>query len=97
MICNMGYVMIKVENVVRDRLAVLAAEKGTTIAGLVSDLAAHTLTESERAERTPAMLREKPGRTPTERDREADAELTCRFGDCVVLVGLQVGFLPPGC
>ncbi|WP_141662941.1 hypothetical protein [Streptomyces sp. Wb2n-11] len=63
-----GDTTIKVEDTVRDRLALLAAEKGTTIAGLVSDFAAHTPTESERAERvarTLSVLRDFAGYTPT--------------------------------
>ncbi|MEV0530131.1 hypothetical protein AB0I66_42680 [Streptomyces sp. NPDC050439] len=81
----MAHTTIKVEDTVRDRLAVLAAEKGTSIAQLVSDFAAHTPTASERAERTErtlALLREMSGYTPSpERDREADAELARRLGD----------------
>lgn len=40
---------IKVDNEVRDRLATLAAERGTTIGGLVADLAGATRTTAERA------------------------------------------------
>ncbi|MFI0738273.1 hypothetical protein ACH4PU_09285 [Streptomyces sp. NPDC021100] len=97
----MAYVSIEVEETVRDRLAVLAAERGTTMARLVGDLAARTPTEGERAARaarTPVgpRLPEKPDGTTAERDGEADAELIRRIGDCVVSVGLQAGFLPPG-
>lgn len=65
---GMAHTTIKVESVVRDRLATLAAENGTSIAQLVSDFAAHTPTESERAERTArtlAVLREMSGYTQT--------------------------------
>ncbi|WP_093803051.1 hypothetical protein [Streptomyces sp. Wb2n-11] len=79
----MAHTTIKVEDTVRDRLALLAAEKGTTIAGLVSDFAAHTPTESERAERvarTLSVLRDFAGYTPTpEQDLQADAELARRL------------------
>jgi hypothetical protein len=81
----MAHTTIKVENTVRDRLATLAAEKGTTIAQLVSDFAVHTPTEDERAERTArtlAVLSEMSGYTPSpEQDRAADAELARRLGD----------------
>ncbi|MFD5569531.1 hypothetical protein [Streptomyces cadmiisoli] len=81
----MAHTTIKVETTVRDRLATLAAEKGTTIAQLVSDFAAHTPTAEERAERTActlAVLSEMSGYTPsTEQDRAADAELARRLGD----------------
>lgn len=45
----MRHVSIEVAETVRDRLAVLAAERGTTIARLVGDFAARTPTKSERA------------------------------------------------
>ncbi|WP_327686530.1 hypothetical protein [Streptomyces sp. NBC_00467] len=81
----MAHTTIKVEGAVRDRLAALAAEKGTSIAQLVSDFAAHTPTESERAERTArtlAVLREMSGYTPDPgQDQAADAELARRLGD----------------
>jgi hypothetical protein len=81
----MAHTTIKVEDTVRDRLAALAAEKGTTIAQLVSDFAAHTPTDAERAERTArtlAVLKEMSGYAPTpEQDRAADAELARRLGD----------------
>ncbi|MGW6262870.1 hypothetical protein [Streptomyces sp. NPDC055085] len=81
----MTHTTIKVETAVRDRLAALAAEKGTSITQLVSDFAAHTPTETERAERTAhtlEILREMSGYTPTpEQDLAADAELTRRLND----------------
>ncbi|MFJ8363832.1 hypothetical protein [Streptomyces sp. NPDC093984] len=42
---------IKVSAAARDRLAVLAAERGTTIRGLVEELAQSTPTQAEYAER----------------------------------------------
>ncbi|UBI37650.1 hypothetical protein [Streptomyces mobaraensis] len=88
---------IEVAETVRDRLAVLAAEKGTTMARLVGDLAARTPTKSERAALT-ARAPSGPGlpEKPEKPDGEADAELIRRIGDCVVSVGVQAGFLPPG-
>ncbi|WP_037884920.1 hypothetical protein [Streptomyces sp. NRRL S-646] len=52
----MAHTTIKVESSVRDRLAILAAEKGTTIAGLVGEFATHTLTQSERDEQVAKTL-----------------------------------------
>lgn len=52
---------IKVDTEVRDRLSVLAAERGTTIGGLVAELAGQTRTAAERArsrEETISYLRE---------------------------------------
>ncbi len=52
---------IKVDSAVRDRLAVLAAQRGATIRDLVSELAARTPTEEELAARhaaATAYLRE---------------------------------------
>jgi hypothetical protein len=40
---------IKVDNEVRDRLATLATERGSTIGGLVAELAGATPTAAERA------------------------------------------------
>jgi hypothetical protein len=81
----MAHTTIKVDSTVRDRLATLAAEKGTTIAQLVSDFAVHTPTEDERAVRTArtlAVLSEMSGYTPSpEQDRTADAELARRLAD----------------
>ncbi|MDN5932108.1 MAG: hypothetical protein L0I24_13755 [Pseudonocardia sp.] len=42
---------IKVDSVVRDRLAVLAAQRGATIRDLVTELAANTPTQEELAAR----------------------------------------------
>lgn len=81
----MAHTTIKVDSSVRDRLAILAAEKDTTIAGLVGEFAAHTPTQSERAEltaKTLAVLQEMSGYVPSpEQDRAADAELARRLGD----------------
>jgi len=61
------------------------AEKGTTIAQLVSDFAVHTPTEDERAERTArtlVALNEMSGYAPSpKQDRAADAEPARRLGD----------------
>ncbi|MFJ3229375.1 hypothetical protein ACIPJS_39670 [Streptomyces sp. NPDC086783] len=57
----MSDAMIRVPAEVRDRLAVLAESRGTSIRSLVQEFAESTLTEeerSERAERTRAYLAE---------------------------------------
>ncbi|KUL34737.1 hypothetical protein [Streptomyces regalis] len=80
----MAHTTIKVESSIRDRLAILAAEKDTTIAGLVGEFATHTLTQSERDEqiaKTLEVLHALSGYTPDpEQDRAADDELTRRLG-----------------
>ncbi|WP_050371224.1 hypothetical protein [Streptomyces acidiscabies] len=80
----MAHTTIKVDSSIRDRLAILAAEKGTTIAGLVGEFATHTPTRSERAERvakTLEVLHALSGYTPDpEQDRMADEELARRLG-----------------
>jgi hypothetical protein len=63
---------IKVPTEVRDRLAVLAASRSTTIGRLVADLAETTLTDEERAERaeeTRRIVREQTGYTVTADDQ----------------------------
>jgi hypothetical protein len=63
---------IKVPTEVRDRLAVLAASRSTTIGRLVADLAETTLTDEERAERAEAtrrIVREQTGHTVTADDQ----------------------------
>ena len=81
---GMAHTTIKVESSVRDRLAILAAEKDTTIAGLVAEFATHTLTQSERDEqvaKTLEVLHALSGYAPDpEQDRAADDELTRRLG-----------------
>lgn len=65
---------IKVEAAVRDRLAVLAAERGTTIGGLVAELAGATPTAEERARsraETIAYIREHFNPDFSEADVEA--------------------------
>ncbi|WP_037599617.1 hypothetical protein [Streptacidiphilus rugosus] len=47
----MGNTTIQVTTEVRDHLAVLAAERGTTIGALVASFSASQLTDQERAER----------------------------------------------
>lgn len=47
---------IKVDSTVRDRLAVLAAQRGATIRDLVTELAANTPTQEELATRHAAAL-----------------------------------------
>jgi hypothetical protein len=42
---------IKTSEAVRDRLRILAAERGTTITDLLEDLAARELTDAEREQR----------------------------------------------
>ncbi|MEU3616497.1 hypothetical protein ABZ725_29950 [Streptomyces sp. NPDC006872] len=57
----MSDAMIRVPAEVRDRLAVIAESRGTSIRSLVQDFAESTLTEEERrerAERTRAYLAE---------------------------------------
>ncbi|MDT0438662.1 MULTISPECIES: hypothetical protein [Streptomyces] len=80
----MAHTTIKVESSIRDRLAMLAAEKGTTIAGLVGEFATHTLTQSERDEqvaKTLGVLHALSGYAPDpEQNRTADDELTRRLG-----------------
>ncbi|MGW2937261.1 hypothetical protein ACWDA7_36770 [Streptomyces sp. NPDC001156] len=49
---------IKTTEAVRDRLRILAAERGTTITELLEELAAGELTEAERAERAAEAARE---------------------------------------
>lgn len=81
---GMAHTTIKVESSIRDRLAILAAEKDTTIAGLVGEFATHTLTQSERDEqvaKTLEVLHALSGYAPDpEQDRAADDELTRRLG-----------------
>lgn len=57
----------------RDRLAVLAASRSTTIGRLVADLAETTLTDQERAERAEAtrrVVREQTGHAVTAEERD---------------------------
>jgi hypothetical protein len=74
---------IKVPVIVRDRLAVLAEARGTTIGELVTELARTTLTEAERAERaerTRIQLAEQFGYLVTEADQvRLSAELDALF------------------
>ena len=74
---------IKVPMIVRDRLAVLAESRGTTIGELVTELARTTLTEAERAERaerTRIQLAEQFGYLVTEADQvRLSAELDALF------------------
>lgn len=74
---------IKVPVTVRDRLAVLAEARGTTIGELVTELARTTLTEAERAERaerTRIQLAEQFGYLVTEADQvRLSAELDALF------------------
>ncbi|WP_034087806.1 hypothetical protein [Streptacidiphilus albus] len=74
---------IKVPMTVRDRLAVLAESRGTTIGELVTELARTTLTEAERAERaerTRIQLAEQFGYLVTEADQvRLSAELDALF------------------
>ncbi|MFD8828244.1 hypothetical protein ACFV1C_38660 [Streptomyces sp. NPDC059605] len=49
---------IKTSEEVRDRLRVLAAERGTTITELLEELAGRELTESEREQRAGEAARE---------------------------------------
>ena len=65
---------IKVDSAVRDRLATLARERGTTIRDLVTDLATQTPTQMElqaRAAATAAYLRENLCPDLSEADIEA--------------------------
>jgi hypothetical protein len=65
---------IKVDVGVRDRLATLAAERGTTIGGLVAELAGATRTAEERAKsraETIAYIREHFNPDFSEADVEA--------------------------
>jgi predicted transcriptional regulator len=50
----MADVMIRVPDAVRDRLAVLAEARGTSIRALIQEFAESTLTPEERAERVEA-------------------------------------------
>ncbi|MFE6552595.1 hypothetical protein ACFVHS_29920 [Streptomyces sp. NPDC057746] len=49
---------IKTTEAVRDRLRILAAERGTTITELLEELATGELTEAERAERAAEAAQE---------------------------------------
>ncbi|MFJ4879875.1 hypothetical protein ACIP93_32370 [Streptomyces sp. NPDC088745] len=49
---------IKTSEEVRDRLRVLAAERGTTITELLEEMASRELTESEREQRAAEAARE---------------------------------------
>lgn len=53
----MGLTTIQVDSAVRDRLRTLADAAGTSIGGIVADLAARTLTPAELEERTTAARR----------------------------------------
>ncbi|MCJ0872621.1 hypothetical protein [Streptomyces sp. AP-93] len=64
---------IKVSAATRDRLAVLAAEQGTTIRGLVEELAAGRPTESEFAERAALARAELVSALGTAPSAEAEA------------------------
>lgn len=79
-----AHTTIKVDSSIRDRPAILAAEKDTTIAGLVGEVATHTPPQRERAKiiaKTLADLQEMSGYTPSpEPERVADAELARRPG-----------------
>lgn len=54
---RMGHTTIKVTNEVRDRLALLAKERGCTIGEIVGELALATLTEGELEARRDAAVR----------------------------------------
>ncbi|MGW7671489.1 ribbon-helix-helix protein [Streptomyces sp. NPDC054775] len=60
---------IKTTEAVRDRLRVLAAERGTTITDLLDELAAGELTEAERAERAAAAAARELGVDSPHRSR----------------------------
>lgn len=69
---------IKVSRQARERLARLAAERGSTLKDVVEELAAATLTASELAERelrARAVLAEHFGAEVTEADLAASARL----------------------
>ncbi|MFE9885421.1 hypothetical protein [Streptomyces scopuliridis] len=68
-----GETSIKVSKVARERLGLLASEQGTTIRGLVEELAAERFTSAELAERgekARAYLRDHMGVELTESDEE---------------------------
>ncbi|MFF3844151.1 hypothetical protein [Streptomyces sp. NPDC002328] len=70
----MGDAMIRVPAEVRDRLAVIAESRGTSIRSLVQDFAESTLTEEERrerAERARAYLAEHFGVEVTDEESAA--------------------------
>jgi hypothetical protein len=70
----MAVTTIKVDTSVRDRLATLAAERGTTIGGLVAELAGKTPTAEERTKtraETIAYIREHFNPDFSEADVEA--------------------------
>ncbi|WP_282697565.1 hypothetical protein [Streptomyces sp. CC208A] len=70
----MSDAMIRVPAEVRDRLAVIAESRGTSIRSLVQEFAESTLTEEERrerAERTRAYLAEHFGVDVTEEESAA--------------------------
>ncbi|MER5433372.1 hypothetical protein [Streptomyces sp. NPDC002588] len=70
----MADAMIRVPAEVRDRLAVIAESRGTSIRSLVQEFAESTLTEEERrerAERTRAYLAEHFGVEVTDEDSAA--------------------------
>ncbi|MFE5819521.1 hypothetical protein [Streptomyces sp. NPDC056479] len=70
----MSDAMIRVPSEVRDRLAVIAESRGTSIRSLVQEFAEATLTEEERrerAERTHAYLAEHFGIEVTDEESAA--------------------------
>jgi hypothetical protein len=70
----MADAMIRVPSEVRDRLAVIAESRGTSIRSLVQEFAESTLTEDERrerAERTRAYLAEHFGVEVTDEESAA--------------------------
>ena len=74
---------IKVSRQTRERLARLAAERGTTLKDLVEELAAATLTAaelSERERRARSVLEEHFGVRVTEAELEASARLRNLIG-----------------
>lgn len=79
----MSDAMIRVPQDVRDRLAEIAADQGTSIGTIVTSYARATLTRREREERARAtreVLHDLSGYNPTsEQEAEAEAELLRRM------------------
>ncbi|HWM39898.1 MAG TPA: hypothetical protein VNS49_22585 [Streptomyces sp.] len=75
--------MIRVPSEVRDRLAELARDRGTTIGAMVSEYAESTPTKGEmesKATETKQILYELSGYSPTEEEEQASlAELQRRI------------------
>lgn len=69
---------IKTSEAVRDRLRILAAERGTTITELLEELAARELTEAEREQRARQAAREL-GIDYTEQVRQTGQEAWARI------------------